>query len=381
MQIRIEKNKLINALGKVQSIVEKRNAMPILEHVKVELRMNDVIFTATDMDITVIDKIEIQNSASNISFTVVAHILYDIVRKVYGCEEIVFDLSTLVHGHIKISAGSSKFTLPCLPSDEFPSFEILTDPHCFTLSIEELQFILSQTKHAISTSDTRYYLNGVYLHKTKSDNGNVLLSVVATDMHRLAKADVLLKKSISDIPGIIVPRKTVYEILKLLEGQASADHVGIEITTSKIKIVIGDTVIISKLIDATFPNYGAALPLNNQKKLSVSVKELSRAIDLVTTITESKVKLTKLTLEPGNLTVAVDNQDIDKTSARQDVSVQYQDEKLEMLMNARYILDCLGAIKGEMVEFFFCDEISPILVKEPDNPYCTYVLVPMQFST
>ncbi len=389
MQIIVGKEQMVSSLAKVQSIVERRSAMPILEHVSVRIDGGKAIFTTTDMDIMVSDTFVV-NSDISCSFTTPAQPLYEIVRKLYGCDEILLNLKN--EDKLIITGGAGRFNLPCLSDTAFPSFDDSFDGSThLVLQAEHLHSLLSQTKHAISSGETRYYLNGAYLHQHELGH----LTVVATDAHRLAKADIDLSNTatsvlghsvvtsppaLTNLPGVIIPRKTVFELIKLLESNKSA-QVGLWITDRKIKFIIGSTTIISKLIDAKFPDYQAPLAqISAGKELEVNVKELMRAIDLVVSVLEDKVKKVKLTFEQNQLTISVENQISHHASGIQLIPIKYDDGKIEVLLNARYITDCLSVIRGENAVITLNSSVHPIVVKDTQDHSSMYVLMPMQLG-
>ncbi len=389
MQFIIGKEQLVNSLAKVQSIVEKRSAMPILEHVKVDIAERIMTLTTTDMDIMVSNKLQI-NSDISCSFTTPAQPFYEIVRKLYGCDEIILNLNHENNEEkLIITGGAGCFHIPYLSNSNFPSFDdLFNNGTKMFLQGEHLYYLLFQTKHAISSGETRYYLNGAYLHQCQAN----VLTVVTTDAHRLAKSEIQLSSNNEDIldsidkdlskniNGVIIPRKTVFELIKLLEANKGS-QIELFITERKIKFIIGNTVIISKLIDAKFPDYKTPLAqIFLGQKVELKVKELMKAIDLVVSVLEDKIKKVKLIFEGDHLIVSVENQISHHASGIQRIAINYGQEKIEILLNARYITDSLSVIKGENAVLNIRSPIHPIVMQDRDDKSSLYVLMPMQLG-
>ncbi len=383
MHVSINRESLLKSLTKVQSIVEKRSTIPILEHVKIEIDKDNLTLTATDMDIAVTDTLPIANQV-NFSFTTVAHTLYEIVRKIYDTDTIDIQIDNT--SSVLLKAGKSRFSLPCLLAEEFPSFDMFFEGYKFTIERNLLYFLLNQTKHAMCLGEARYYLNGVYLHQVINANGDKVLRGVATDSHRLASAEVnlQLELDIGNLTGVIIPKKTVHELIKLLDSDSSIAEIEVLLNENRVLFNIGSTKLISKVIDASFPDYKEpleALKVVNEKKLTVRVNELKRAIDLVNSVAEGKTKAVQLIVENSTLTVAVDNKVTNKSSAMQEIEAEFNaKERLEILLNSKYIMDCLTAIQGEMAEFSINNNVSGILISDPNDRRCSYILMPMQLN-
>lgn len=392
MHIIIDKEKIVSSLAKVQSIVERRSALPILEHVRVRIAEGSITLTTTDMDIMVSDAFPV-NSELVCSFTTPVQPLYEIVRKLYGCEQITIDFNE-EESLLTITGGAGRFNLSCLSDDGFPSFdETLIDEVTLTLPAESLHSLLFQTRHAISSGETRYYLNGAYFHQKDPNH----LTVVATDAHRLAKSELDLANlsglsvgidepsgtldiPLTSVPSVIIPRKTVLELIKLLEANKGT-QVNLWVSERKIKVKIGNTIIISKLIEAKFPDYQAPLSqITSGREVVIKVKELIKAIDLVVSVLEDKVKKVKLKFEKNELTISVENQISHHASGIQRVPIKYDDDKIEILLNAKYLTDCLAVIRGENALITLNSSTHPMIIKDREEGSSLYVLMPMQLS-
>ncbi|WP_142850603.1 DNA polymerase III subunit beta [Telmatospirillum sp. J64-1] len=371
MKLTIERAALLKSLAHVQSVVERRNTIPILSNVKLEGRAGQLSLNATDMDLDILEAVP-ADIAEPGTITAPAHTLYDIVRKLPEGSQVELEQSG-GDGQMTLRSGRSKFTLSCLPVEDFPVMSGGELPHSFTLAAEELKALIDRTKFAISTEETRYYLNGIFLHATES-NGVPVLRAVATDGHRLARIEVPLPEGAAGIPGVIVPRKTVGELRKLVDE--GAVEVTVSMSDSKIRFAFGDAVLTSKLIDGTFPDYERVIPSDNDKILEVDCKLFSQAVDRVSAISTEKSRAIKLSVEKGNLTLSASSPE--NGSAMEEVEVSYDSAPMEIGFNSRYLLDILGQVEGESARFAMSDAASPTVVREVADGSAIYVLMPMR---
>lgn len=370
MKITIERGALLKSLNHVQSVVERRNTIPILSNVLIKAEDGQLSLTATDLDIEVVEATD-TDVAQDGATTAPAHTLYDIVRKLPEGAQV--ELATQDEGRLQLTAGRSRFALQALPQEDFPTMTAGALPHRFELPAEHMRRLIDKTRFAISTEETRYYLNGIYLHAVE-DGKTPTLRAVATDGHRLAQVDHDLPDGASGMPGVIVPRKTVLELQKLLEGDTG--NVSIGVSETKIRFEFGGVVLTSKLIDGTFPDYGRVIPADNDKMMEVDGKSFAEAVDRVSTISTEKSRAVKLNLEEGRLTLSVTNPD--SGSATEEISVSYSASPIEIGFNARYLLDITGQLDGEQAVFAFADSGSPTLVKDTEDAMAIYVLMPMR---
>jgi DNA polymerase-3 subunit beta len=368
LQFSIDRGLLLKALSHVQSVVERRNAIAILSNVKIEAFGNEVAFTATDMDIAVTEKID-ANIEEEGALTVPAHTLYEIVRKLPDGAEVSLKGDAANGGKLEIISGSCNFSLSCLPVTDFPVMDSGDLDHNFIITAAELSALVEKTRFAISTEETRYYLNGIYLHA----KDNTLCSV-ATDGHRLAKIEIDLPDGAANIPGVIIPRKTVAEIKKLADE--SEDDIEVSLSDTKIRFICGNAVLLSKLIDGTFPDYEKVIPSDNDKVMEVNSGSFSKAVDRVSTISFEKTKAIKLTAKSGKLILSATNDE--SGAASEEVEVSYDSDSIEIGLNSRYILDMMAGIEGEEAEFVFADGAAPVLVKDKADSSALYVIMPMR---
>ena len=370
MKLTIERAALLKSLGHVQSVVERRNTIPILSNVKLEAGDGAVRLNATDMDLDIVEE-AVADVATPGATTVSAHTLYDIVRKLPDGAQVNIDGGG--GGQVILNAGRSRFTLASLSIDEFPVLSGGELPHQFTVTAAELRGLIDRTRFAISTEETRYYLNGIYLHEADRD-GTALLRAVATDGHRLASVEIPLPAGAKGMPGVIVPRKAVAELRKLIDE--SGDEVAVSLSESKIRFAFDDAVLTSKLIDGTFPDYQRVIPEGNDKVMEVDCGVFAEAVDRVSAISSEKSRAIKLSLDGGTLVLSASSPE--HGSATEELEVAYDGDLLEIGFNSAYLLDVTRQIEGETARFTMADSASPTLMQETDDASALYVLMPMR---
>ena len=372
MKLTIERAALLKALGHVQSVVERRTTIPILSNVLLRAEGGGKLaLSATDMDLEIVERVPSRVEREGRT-TVPAHTLYDIVRKLRDGAQV--ELETIgERNEMVLRSGRSTFTLACLPPEDYPVMSAGELPHQFSLSAAELRGLIDRTRFAISTEETRYYLNGIYLHATKSNEVPVIRAV-ATDGHRLARVEITAPEGAAGMPGIIVPRKTVIELRKLVEE--GEDEVQIALGETKIRCAIGEAALTSKLIDGTFPDYDRVIPVNNDKILEVECKEFAEAVDRVSTISTERSRAVKLAVDRGNLVVSATSPE--NGTAVEELEVRYQNSPIEIGFNSRYLLDITEQIDGEYAQFQMADAGSPTIVRDSADASALYVLMPMR---
>ena len=371
MKLTIEQAALLKSLGHVQSVVERRNTIPILSNAKIEAREGSLSLNATDMDLDIVEE-GATDVAQAGATTAPVHTLYDVVRKLPEGSQVELE-SADGDSQLVLRSGRSRFTLSCLPIEDFPVMSEGELDHGFTLSAGDLRDLVDRTRFAISTEETRYYLNGIYLHAAKRDGVDVLRAV-ATDGHRLASVEVPLPDGAAGMPGIIVPRKTVGEVRKLIDE--TTDDVAIALSETKIRISFDDGVLTSKLIDGTFPDYERVIPADNDKVMEVDRRAFADAVDRVSAISAEKSRSVKLALNGTNLVLSASSPE--SGSATEELEVAYDSDALEIGFNARYLLDIAQQIEGDRAQFVMADASSPTIVREVSDASALYVLMPMR---
>jgi DNA polymerase-3 subunit beta len=352
-------------------VVERRNTIPILANVLIRAERSQLGFKATDLDLEVFETIA-ADVAPGGSTTVPAHMLYEIVRKMPDGAQIVLEGSG-DRAVLAVRAGRSRFTLQTLPDSDFPDLAAGDMTHKFTLKAADLKRLIEKTQFAISTEETRYYLNGIYLH-TAATGKSTTLRAVATDGHRLAQVELPLPDGADGMPGVIVPRKTVGEIQRLIED--SEAEILIELSQGKIRFTIGSVTLTSKLIDGTFPDYGRVIPVANDKELVVDKAEFEAAVDRVSTVSSERGRAVKLSLSAGRLVLSVTNPD--SGNATEELEVEYDADPLDIGFNSRYLLDIAAQLEGEAAVLKLADSGSPTLIQDRGNAGALYVLMPMR---
>ncbi len=365
MKLTIERANLLRALNHVQSVVERRNTIPILSNVLLDASGVTLSLTATDMDISIVESAAASVGTDGAT-TAPAHTLYEIVRKLPDGAQIELDKSG---DQLHLRSGRSEFTLQTLPIEDFPVMSGGEMSHEFSLDADLLRRLVDRTRFAISTEETRYYLNGIYLHSEGS-----MMRAVATDGHRLARMETELPDGAAGMPGVIVPRKTVGELRKLIDEADGS--VEISLSDTKIRFATGDVVLTSKLIDGTFPDYERVIPTGNDKILQIDCKEFANAVDRVSTIATEKMRAVKLALSAGTITLSASSQD--SGTAVEELEVGYDKESLEIGFNSKYLLDIASQIESGQAEFHLADSASPTIVRDADDASALYVLMPMR---
>jgi DNA polymerase-3 subunit beta len=274
---------------------------------------------------------------------------------------------------MQVKAGRSNFNLPTLPRDDFPVIAEGDLPTSFELPVAELIQIIDKTRFAISTEETRYYLNGIFLHVAEDSTGPVL-KAAATDGHRLARYTVTRPEGAAGMPDVIVPRKCVGEIRKLLDE--AEGNVEISLSASKIRFQLGNAVLTSKLIDGTFPDYSRVIPTANDKLLKVDPKSLFQGVDRVSTIASEKTRAVKVGLDKDRITLSVTSPE--NGTAAEELPAGYDADAMEIGFNARYLSDILGQVDGDSVELHLADANAPTLIRESEKSPALYVLMPMR---
>ncbi|EJF85048.1 DNA polymerase III subunit beta [Candidatus Bartonella washoeensis] len=372
MHITVDRSQLLKSLGRVHRVVERRNTVPILSNVLIDADKDSVQLKATDLDLEVTEAF-MANVKQAGAITVPAHLLYDIVRKLPDGSEVILSVDMNQASTMSVVSGRANFQLQCLPKIDFPE-SLPGQFGCrFSLSASGLKHLLDCTQFAISTEETRYYLNGIYFHVV--DDGILKLRLVATDGHRLAQVDMEAPSGVEGMPGVIVPRKAVGELQKLLSEEID-DDVCVELSETKIRFSIGSVVFTSKLIDGTFPEYQRVIPLTNEKKLVVNRQDFSSAVDRVSTISSDRGRAVKLTIEHGQLKLVVNNPD--SGSAEDQLAATYTSDPLEIGFNSRYLLDIAGQLSSDEMVFMLAEAAAPALIRDNDDADALYVLMPIR---
>lgn len=372
MKFTISRADLLRSLNHVHSVVERRNTIPILANVLLRAEEDSLALCTTDMDLEIIESVA-ANVATAGATTVPAHTLYDIVRKLPDDADIEISLAG-GDATLQVKSGRSTFRLGCLPIDDFPKLSTDDDlPNTFTLPAAELRTLIDRTRFAISTEETRYYLNGIYLHAADNDGVDVLRAV-ATDGHRLARFEMPLPQGAAGIPGVIIPRKAVNEIRKLIDE--AGDSITISLSENKLRFGFDHILMTTKLIDGTFPDYERVIPKNNDKVLEVNPTLLARAVDRVSTISTEKSRAIKLTMNGKTMVLSASSPE--SGSASEELEVHFSATPMEIGFNSAYLIDVTKQIEGDGCRLTLSDAASPTIIQDTSDQSSLYVLMPMR---
>jgi DNA polymerase-3 subunit beta len=371
MKVTIERSVLVKALGHVQSVVERRNTIPILSNVLLQANDGVLTLTATDLDMEVSENASAEIDAKGAT-TVSAVTLYEIVRKLPDGAQVVLELQQ-DEGRLQVSAGRSRFSLAVLPDADFPALAADDLGKGFRMLTSDLRRLFEKARFAMSQEETRYYLNGVYLHA--HDTGKEKrLRAAATDGHRLARVDAPLPDGAANIPGVIVPRKAVAELGRLLDD--ADEEVGVAVSETKIRFDFGAGRLTSKLIDGTYPDYERVIPKGHENVLRAETADFAKAVDRVATVSADRTRSVKMALDSDRMRLTVNNPEAG--SALEELSVDYSGEPLEIGFNARYLMDVAAQIDGETMTFHLADPSSPTVIADEEDPHALYLLMPLR---
>ncbi|MBM3603371.1 MAG: DNA polymerase III subunit beta [Alphaproteobacteria bacterium] len=371
MKFSIERAVLVKAVSQAQSVVERRNTIPILANVLMEATADGVSFRATDLDTEVVDRAPAQVERNGAT-TVSAVMLNEIARKLPD-GALVQIASDDASGRLSVQAGRSSFSLATLPREDFPVMASSEYSANFRAPAGVLRRLFDKSKFAISTEETRYYLNGVYMHVSQSEDGPVL-RCVATDGHRLARIDAPLPVGADEMPGVIVPRKTVGELRKLLDDDEA--EIGVSVSETKVRFATPTITLTSKVIDGTFPDYSRVIPVNNARKLEVDATDFARAVDRVATVSSERSRAVKLSLDTDRLVLSVNAPDAG--AAEEELIVAFGDEPLEIGFNAKYLQEIASQVDRDNAVFLFNGSGDAALIREGSDQSAVYVVMPMR---
>ena len=370
MHFSVKRDILLNSLNYVQGIVEKKNTLPILSNVLLQLKDKKLSIVATDLDIVFYDEIEEVNIINEGSTTTSAAILYDILRKISSNSELTFDLKT--ENKLSLKSQNSDFNLLCLPTDNFPTF---SDDFSYPeISINRGKFLklLNKTKIAISNDDTRHYLNGIFLHLSES-HGRKFLTGVATDSHRLSSSSLEIENS-ENFSSLILPRKSVFQLCTLLTD--SNHELTMQTSENKIKFTLGKIRLISKVIDGKFPDYKKVVPTGNDKSLIVSSKDFINSIERVTSVSLDGKEGVKLAINKENIQLSVNS--ANSGEGNEVINANFNSEKLNISFNSKYLVDIAAEIEDKNLKMNLKDSVSPVLIEDASDKNSYYVIMPMK---
>lgn len=370
MQFNIKRDLLLKSLNFVQGVVEKKNTLPILSNVLLNLTNKKLEIMATDLDIVFYDEITELNVIEEGSTTTSANVLFDILRKIPQDTDINFTQRN--ENKLSLKTENSDFNLLCLPTNNFPTFDQNFESEKIEIDKNKFLSLLNKTKISISNDDTRHYLNGVYLHATES-NKNTFLTGVATDSHRLSSSSITVE-NINNFVSIIIPRKTVFQLCSLLDD--TNEKIIIQTSGNKIKFILGKMSLISKVIDGKFPDYKKVIPLNNQKKLLVNCKDFIDSVERVTTVSLDRKEGIKFELLENKIKLSVSS--TNSGDGNEILKAVYKNQSFFISFNSKYLIDIASVIENQNIEFLLNDGISPVLITDQSDKDSFYVVMPMK---
>ncbi len=370
MQFVVKRDTLLKSLNFVQGVVEKKNTLPILSNVLLQLKDNKLSIVATDLDIIFYEEISEVRTIKEGSTTTSATILYDILRKISSNSELNFDLKS--ENKLSLKSDNSDFNLLCLPTDNFPTFADEFEGSEILLNNKKFLKLLNKTKISISNDDTRHYLNGVFLHITEA-HGRNFLTGVATDSHRLSSSSLEIENS-DNFSSLILPRKTVFQLCSLLTE--SNEKLSMQISENKIKFILGNIKLISKVIDGKFPDYKKVVPTNNDKSLVVPSKDFINSIERVTSVSLDRKEGVKLAINKENIQLSVNS--ANSGEGNEVIQAKFNSDNLNISFNSKYLVDIASEVEDKNLKMNFKDSVSPVLIEDVSDKNSYYVIMPMK---
>lgn len=365
--IKTNRNEFVKALSHVQTVVEKRNIIPILSNVLLIAENGKLTVTATDMDIIFSEQINLE-VIENGTITVSAHLLYDIIRKLDDNEEIELLLKNQI---LQINASNCNFTLGTLFARDFPKVDDDGYEVEFSIMVDQLKDIIDKVKFSISNEETRYNLNGVFIHSGAKN----MLQAVSTDGHRLSVLNLENVEGLKPFEGIIIPRKAILELRKVIDEFEGNVHV--LLSPTKVKFMSEKFAMITKLIDAKFPSYETLIPNQNELLMKIKREQFIKAIDRVSTINNEKFRGIKLECENNKLTLSSTSDA--GGAAKETINVEINsEEKFEIGFNARYLLESMSVLNDEIIVCRFKDSFSPAIISEESSKNYRHIVMPMR---
>ncbi len=370
MEFTINRDIFLKSLSHAHGIIEKKTTLPILSNVLIEAKNSLLKITATDLDIIYSEEIPLKEIKNEGSTTTSATVLYDILRKLETNTKV--ELFLQEENKLRLVSGNSKFNLLCIASDNFPLSDEDIGKNFFEISSDKMLKLLNKTKISISNDETRHYLNGIYLHKTKIDNRS-FLSGVATDSHRLSFSSLEIDQNI-DFESIILPKKTIFQLISLFEQNTGV--IKISNNKSKIKFKMDNSVLISKVIDGRFPDYNKVVPTGNDKVLQIKLDEFKNSIERVTTVSSDRKEGLKMNISNDMMKLSVSNPN--SGEGIENIKVKFNSGDMDISFNSRYLIDIASQIENDSIIINLKDSGSPVLIRDLSDKNSFYVVMPMK---
>jgi DNA polymerase III subunit beta len=365
MKFNIDREALLPVLQTVSGVVDRRQTLPIVSNLLFNLEQDSLSVTATDMEVELIVKIDMQLQETG-ELTLPARKLLDICRALPNEAKLQFEVK---NDRVMIKSGRSRFTLATLPAQEFPVIDIKDNVVAFNVKQKALEQLLENTQFAMAQQDVRYYLNGLLLEITKDT-----LRAVATDGHRLALDEAEIKAAIEEPIQIIVPRKGVTELTRLLQNEDN--EIEIQISTNHIRVKNSNSCFTSKLIDGRFPDYQRVIPELSETPVFADREELRSSLTRASILSNEKYRGVRIIFDSDKLRALAHNPE--QEEAEEELEVEYKGTEIEIGFNVSYLLDTLSIIKSEKVRLSVLDPNSSCLILPQDESRCQYVVMPMR---
>ena len=370
MQFVVNRDTLLKSLNFVQGVVEKKNTLPILSNVLIQLKDKKLSIVATDLDIIFYDEIEDVKIINEGSTTTSAAILYDILRKISSNSKLNFNLKS--ENKLSLKSENADFNLLCLPTDNFPTFVDEFEGQEISLNNDRFLKLLNKTKISISNDDTRHYLNGIFLHLTEA-HGRNFLTGVATDSHRLSSSSLEIDNP-SSFSSLILPRKTVFQLCSLISE--TSEKLLMQTSDNKIKFSLGKMKLISKVIDGKFPDYKKVVPKDNDKTLIVSSKDFINSIERVASVSLDRKEGVKLVINSDNVQLSVNS--ANSGEGNEKINAKFSSDKLNISFNSKYLIDIASEVEDKNLKINLKDSVSPVLIEDVSDKNSYYVIMPMK---
>ena len=367
--LKAAQEKVLSALQAVSGIVERRHTLPILANVLIRKTGGQIELTTSDLEIQVRTTVEFDGDASNFSTTVGSRKMIDILRALPSDQVVTLSAA---QNKLTLQGGKSRFTLQTLPSDDFPLVQEAADfGPMFSVPQKTLKQLINQVHFAMAVHDIRYYLNGI-LFVAEGKN----LALVATDGHRLALAQATLE---AEIPKqeVILPRKTVLELLRLLNDDKDSDSaIEMRFAGNQAKFTFSGMEFVTKLVEGKFPDYNRVIPKNHRNSFVLGRTHLLSSLQRAAILTSDKFKGVRVNIEPGLLRIASSN--AEQEEAKEELEIDYGGDTIEIGFNVTYLMDALSNMSVEMVKLELQDTNSSVLITVPEQTGFKYVVMPMR---
>lgn len=367
MKFQVGRDALLKPLQLVAGVVERRQTLPVLSNVLMEVRGNMLRLTGTDLEVEMVASLALGEAGQDGEITVPARKLLDIVKSLQAGSDIRFERDGQ---KISLKCGRGRYSLATLPASEFPNIEQGVGNQSIELEVDALKKLIDSTAFSMAQQDVRYYLNGMLLEVTADR-----LRTVATDGHRLAMADAGVATGVTSKLQVIVPRKGILELSRLLteDGDSKAK---LSLGGNHVRVEYGSLTFTSKLIDGKFPDYERVLPKNSDKAVLAQREELRSALSRTAILSNEKYRGIRLMLSSG--TLGIDANNPEQEEAHDEIGVDYTGADLEIGFNVSYLLDVLNTLKSAQVKFALGDSNSSALISDAENASCWYVVMPMR---